>query len=278
VFAIAGNDFPQLVKAAGFAFSDPVAAARETVRSLRETERVDAVVMIGHQHAEADYELARQVPGIDLIFGTHSHLKRELTQIPGTRTWFISPSQYLTYISWVELRFADGKLGAIDGALVPVDDRMRENRAVTQKVARLQRELERDPQYSALFAPIATLERPLSVAQIAERALAVMRDAARAEVAISTTSSFRRALPAGTLTPELLRAAMPYDNEIVVCTMSGADLQRLSAESVVSTAAPLIATQTYRTATTDYLANREKLQCEKTGLRVRSELLPRLKE
>ncbi len=267
VFALAGSDFAQLVKVP-LRFSDPIAAARETVRTLREKERVDAVVMIGHQHTESDYELARAVPGIDLIFGSHSHLKRELVQIPGTRTWFISPHQYLTYISWVELKFADGKLGAIDGALLPVDARMRPDPAIASRVATMQAQLERAQ--PALFTAIGTLSSPLSAEALAMRALEVMRRVAKTDIAISTTSSFRQPLPAGTLTMELLRGAMPYDNEIVVCTMSGADLQRLSAESFVS--GTFERDSTYRVATTDYLGGREKLQCEKTGMRVREQL------
>src|SRR5437764_1092258 len=123
-FALAGSDFPTLVKAEGFTFSDRIAAAREAVRELREQEHVDAVVMIGHEHLDDDFTLAHAVPGIDLILGTHSHLKRELTRIDGTATWFISPGQYLTYISRVELTMdggrvthGEGKLGRVDGRL-----------------------------------------------------------------------------------------------------------------------------------------------------------------
>lgn len=269
VFALAGSDFPALVKVPGFTFGDPVAAARETVRALREAEHVHAVVLIGHEHTESDYELARAVPGIDLILGTHSHLKHELVQIPGTETWFISPGQYLTDISWVELHFAGGKLGAVDGALVPVDARMHEDHAIARRVATMQKALENDPQYRELFRPIGTLDAPLSVEALARRALEVMRRAAHTELAISTTSSFRGPLPAGTLTMELLRAAMPYDNEIVVCTMTGAQLHQLAQGSFV---AGTIREGTQKVATTDYVMNRDKLACETTGLRVRAEL------
>jgi 5'-nucleotidase / UDP-sugar diphosphatase len=264
VFAVAGRDFPSLVKVPELQFSDPVEAARKAVAELR--EHADVIVMIGHQHAEDDYALARNVPGIDLIFGSHSHLKRELTRIPGTDTMFISPGQYLTYISWVEMYFAEGKLGAIDGALLPVDSRMRPDRAVAARVAMMQQQLER--RHPELFASIGTLDAPLSVEALARRALQVMRDAAKTNVALSTTSSFRRPLAAGTLTMEALRAAMPYDNEIVVCTMTPEQLQRYAPESFVSGELQ----EAGRVATTDYLAGREKLQCEKTGVRVRAAL------
>jgi 5'-nucleotidase / UDP-sugar diphosphatase len=271
VFAIAGSDFPQLVKVPGLTFGDPVAAAREAVRTLRETERVDAVVMIGHQDTDGDYALARAVPGIDLIFGTHSHLKRELTRIDGTQTWFISPWQYLGYISRVELTIDRHRVTKVAGRLVPVDSRIREDRGVAKQVAAMQKELERDPQYRELFVPIGNLTQPLSVNALAQRTLEAMKSATKADVAISTHSSFRRPLPAGTLTLELLRGAMPYDNEIVVCAMSGAQLQQLIDEEMF-VSGPVSAERNYKVATTDYLAGKEKLSCERSGRKARAEL------
>lgn len=280
VFALAGADFPKLVKVPGFSYTDPLETAREVVRKLREDERVQAVVMIGHQDVDDDYEMAKRVPGIDLIFGSHSHLKRALTQIPGASTWYISPSQYLTYISWVELQFANGKLGAIDGALLPVDERMPADPAVEKRVANMQRELEHDPQYRALFEPIGKLETPLSVAALGAKTVELMRKITGADVALSTTSSFRQPLPAGTLTMEVLLAALPYENEIVTCTMNAARLQRfLSAvepESFVARGGP-IDPATWKVATTDYVAyvaHKDVFDCEKTktGLKVREEL------
>ena len=282
VFAVAGPDFPRLVK--GMRFGDPITAAREAVKALRQTERVHAVVMIGHEHAEDDYALAKAVPGIDVIFGTHSHLKRELTRIPETETWFISPWQYLAYISRVELSFDGGKLMRVSGRLVPVDQRMREDRRSARRVRKMQRELERDPAYRELFVPIGTLDAPLTVDALAQKTLEAMRSAVQADVAISTTSSFRGSLPQGTLTMELLRGVLPYDNEIVACTMSGAQVQRLldaaGPESYVAGPA-IVPEKTYRVATTDYLANvayKDVFACdrEKTGVRVREELLRRL--
>lgn len=288
VFALAGSDFSRLVRIEGLTFGDPIAAAREVVRDLREKEHVDAIVMIGHEHAEDDYALARAVPGINLIFGSHSHLERELTQIPGTTTWFISPFQYLTYISRVELTFTRDAI-SVRGQLIPVDKRLREDPKIAKKVRDLQRELERaQPE---LFSPIGKLAAPLKTPDLAKKSLEIAREAVNADFALSTVSSYRRPLPSGTITMELLRAAMPYDNEIVVCTMSGADVQRLldesarrkgsDSEAYVVGDAVLSADKTYRVAATDYLANvayREVFKCqvEKTGKKVRDEFRKRL--
>ena len=285
VFALAGADFPTLVKVEGLAFRDPIAAAREVVEELR--GKADVVVMIGHQHAEADYALARAVPGIDLIFGTHSHLERELTRIDGTQTWFISPWQYLGYISRVQLKFDGKKLVRVDGKLIPVDRRLGSNKEIERRVKRMQRALENDPAYRALFLPIGTINQAMSTQRFATFTLDVMRRVTNAEVALSTVSSFRAPLPRGTLTMEKLRDALPYDNEILVCTMTGVQVQRVldfsasragtDSESYISKPATIDPKQTYRIATTEYLANiayRDVFDCDKqnTGLRVRDQV------
>ena len=287
VFAIAGPDFPSLVKVEGLVFDDPVAATRKVVRELRDKERVDAVVMIGHEHADADYALAREVPGIDVIFGTHTHLKRDMTRIEGTATWFVSPWQYLAYVSRVRLTFDRKRLARVAGELIPVDGRMREDRTTARRVADMQRALEKNPRYSGFFTPIGRIDAPISVEALARRTLDAMRIATVSDVALSTVSSFRLPLAAGTLTLERLRDSLPYDNEIVFCEMTGAQLQRVvdfsasrkgtDSEALIAGVPPIDPTRIYKVATTDYLANvayREVFTCQKqsSGKRVRAEL------
>ena len=264
VFAVAGSDFKTLVKDPALHFREPVDAARDAVRDLRDKQHADVVVMIGHEHLDDDFALARTVPGIDLIFGSHSHLKRELMRIDGTSTWFISPFQYLTYISRVVLTFHGHRLTDVSGQLVPVDARMPADRTMARRVASMQRELEHDPRYAPLFATIGTLAEPLPVEALAARTVAIMREAAKADIALSTASSFRQALPHGRVTLEALRAALPYDNEILVYALPGDAVGKLleygrsreGSDSVAIVARPdaIDPARVYRVATTDYLA------------------------
>jgi 5'-nucleotidase len=290
VFAIAGSDFQTLVKDPALHFRDPAAAARDAVRDLRETQHADVVVMIGHEHLDADFALARAVPGIDVIFGSHSHLKRELMRIEGTSTWFISPFQYLAYISRLELTFHGHELASINGRLIPVDAHMPLDKKIANRVATMQRELERDPQYAPLFAIVGTLTKPFPVDALAARSVEIMRDSAHADVALSTASSFRQALPRGHVTLEALRAALPYDNEILVYPMRGDMVEKLltyghsleggDSYAVVAGPQSFDHEKVYRVATTDYLAKNATgyrdffagLTPETPGLHVREEV------
>jgi len=236
--------------------------------------------LIGHETLDEDFALAREVPGIDVILGTHSHLRRDATKINGTNTWFISPFQYLTYISRVELTFDDHKLSRVNGSLVRVDASMRADPKIAQRVASMERALENDPQYAALFKPIGAVKSPMPVEQLGARTVALMRDVTHSDFAISTTSSFRQDLPAGAITMEMLRNAMPYDNEIVTATLTGEQLQRvIDFKGDVSYVTPITIdpAKTYRVATTDYLAKVSAYKAffsavEKTGLHARDEL------
>lgn len=301
VFAVAGSDFPSLVKAEGLHFTNAIEAARKVVRTLRETEHVDAVVSIGHESIDDDFALARAVPGIDVIFGSHSHLKRELQRIEGTNTWFVSPSQYLTYISRVQLIFDGSKLAKVRGGLVRIDSSLPSDAKVTKEVAAMERELERDPEYAALFETIGRAAAPIEAdgglshdSALGDLVMDVVRNVSGADVALSTSSSFRQSIDAGPIAMEELRAALPYDNEIVVYEMSGARLKEMIAfmltrrdtdfySQISGFRVPdsqLDDAKTYKVATTDYLARIAPgyrdfftgLTPHATGLRIRDEV------
>lgn len=64
------NDF---YKELGWEASDPISAAlRETAR-LRASEKADVIIVLSHLGLPDDRRLAREVPGIDLILGGHTH-------------------------------------------------------------------------------------------------------------------------------------------------------------------------------------------------------------
>ncbi len=244
VFAVDGPDFVRLIKPAtmpapNVTFADRVASAQEVVKTLHAQEQVEAVVLIGHALYEDDIALAQAVPGIDLIFGTHSHRKEELSQIPNTSTYFISPFQYLTYLSQVELTFSGSKLTAVNGELVHLGSDMPEDPDVAKQVAQMQADLQADPQYAPLYQPIGQAAMEVSTdgqftgeALLGNLVMDVFRSAAQAHMALSTSSSFREPIPPGPILEETLRTAMPYTNKILVFDLSGAQVQELLNYSV----------------------------------------------
>ncbi len=236
LFAVAGPDFARLVRPAnlppGARFTDPTAAARAVVRALRKDEHVAAVVLIGHEAREHDEALARAVPGIDVVLGTHSHHKGPLTTIPGTRTAYIAPYQYLAYVSRVTLAFRGGRLADVRGDLVPMDASREEDPAVAARVAELQARLraerpERFRMVGRAEGAISDENVSFGESSIGNWATEVLRRAANAHACLVTASSFRGGLPAGEITAEDFYTAVPYHNLVVVADLAGRDVLRL---------------------------------------------------
>lgn len=238
IFALAGSDFGRLVKASnlkpGARFTDPLAAAKSIVAALREKEAVDAVVFIGHQDRESDFAMARAVPGIDLILGTHSHYRGAFQLIPDTHTYFISPYQYLNYVSQVELLFKERKLASVSGRLVRMNATLPEDETLGPQVRTLETALERDPKYADRFKVIGSAAVELSTDAIdrgesvlGNFAMDIVRGVAKAHAGMSTASSFRASIPPGSIRMEDYLTALPYTNKILALQMTGAQVQAL---------------------------------------------------
>ncbi|HEX8436348.1 bifunctional UDP-sugar hydrolase/5'-nucleotidase [Archangium sp.] len=232
-FAVAGPDMQRLVKAenlpAGTRWTDEKEAARAAVHALRTEERVDAVVLIGHQLREDDEALAREVPGIDLILGSHSHYKGELRVLPGTRTYYVSPYQYLTYLARVQLHFRGKTLERVSGGLVKLDGTKREDAETAAKVAELQRALE--AKRPERFEVLGRLEKPLGdegismgETEVGNWATEVLRRAAGAHAFFAMAAGFRAGLPAGEVKVEDFHGAIPYRNVVVTAEVTGVQL------------------------------------------------------
>jgi 5'-nucleotidase / UDP-sugar diphosphatase len=232
-FALAGRDVQQLIRPRDrplhTEWRHALETARAVVRTLREQEKVQAVVFFGHQSRQDDEAMARAVPGIDLVLGTHSHHKSGLVTIPGTQTRYIAAYQYLTYLADVRLSFQEGRLVAVEGALVPVDGSIPPDPQVASLVADLQLKLRaRRPER---FAVVGRTALELSDEGVSERESLIgnwatdeLRRRAGTHVFFSTASSFRGALPPGNVTMEDFLSAIPYTNRTARVRLRGSQL------------------------------------------------------
>lgn len=236
LFALAGSDFASLITKTnlsdGATFADRTATAKQIVATLRDTEKVDAVILFGHATREDDTALAQAVPGIDLVLGTHSHFKGAFTKIEGTNTYYISPFQYLTYLSQVEMSFSGGKLVGVSGQLVKMDQSKPEDPTVASQVAQMQKDLE--AKYPDRFKVLGNAAVELNADNIdldetvlGNWSMDFVRAAAGTNAFFSTSSSFRASIPPGPITVEAFFAAIPYKNSIVTSEMTGQQLADL---------------------------------------------------
>jgi 5'-nucleotidase len=118
----------------GVKYSDPVKAAREVVKTLRERERCNLVVGMSHlgyypnvrEGGIGDSQVAAQVDGIDFIASGHTHTfmtEPVVTKQPsGADTIIFQVGRSGIYVGRVDFRLRHGKVMATAGRLLDLRD------------------------------------------------------------------------------------------------------------------------------------------------------------
>jgi len=111
----------------GVTFIDPVIAARDVVKKLREDERCSLVVCMSHlgyyeNGQRGDSFVASQIDGIDFIASGHTHTFMEQpvtqTQPCGAKTLIFQVGKSGIYLGRVDFTFSIGKLRAAEARLL----------------------------------------------------------------------------------------------------------------------------------------------------------------
>ena len=114
----------------GVTYNDPVIAARNMVKTLREQERCALVVCMSHlgyyekprRDEIGDSQVAAQVDGIDFIASAHNHLFMEKpveqTQPCGAKTLIFQVGKSGIYVGRVDFTFRTQKLVGATGQLL----------------------------------------------------------------------------------------------------------------------------------------------------------------
>lgn len=139
IFGITGVDSHDCAPTSGFTLEDPAAAAKRCVEAL-EAQGADFIICLSHSGTASDPEksedeqLAKNVPGIDVIVSGHTHTKLDEPIVVGD-TYIVSASQYTEYLGFITLqRISDGSLRLADYRLIPIDQTVKEDEEIAALV------------------------------------------------------------------------------------------------------------------------------------------------
>jgi 5'-nucleotidase len=130
-------------------FTDPIETAREMVKILRETEKVDVVIALSHggvtKGADGrffdgeDVQLPRAVPGIDVVIGSHSHTELHEAIIVNDRTPVVQTGKYGQNLGELVISIDGDKLTVESYKLLPVDDTIAGDRAIAAEIEKVKK-------------------------------------------------------------------------------------------------------------------------------------------
>ena len=144
LFGVLGKEAIFYTSGGAVMFSDAIEAAKEVVKVLGETEKVDVVIALSHGGLEKgedgryadgdDVRLAQAVPGIDVVIGGHSHTALQQAIIVNERTPVVQTGKEGQNLGELVITLDGGKLKVESYRLYPIDDTVAGDRAIADEI------------------------------------------------------------------------------------------------------------------------------------------------
>ena len=216
-------------------FIDETEAAREAVEQLKEQD-VDLIVGITHLGVDPDRQLARNVDGIDIIVGGHSHTRLEEPERVRD-TLILQAGNDLTSIGRLDLKLDAesnqileyrGGLVTLYHELYPPDPEVEE--ALAPYIEEV------GPEVAEVVATTtASIERPPGPGSpLGNLVTDAMREAVDADIAFQNSFGIRDNLPEGEITRGDIYSVLPFRNYLVEMTLTGAQIENILESEVAS--------------------------------------------
>jgi 5'-nucleotidase / UDP-sugar diphosphatase len=171
IFGVLGNEAVSVTVGAGAVkFSDPVTSAREVVKLLRETEKVDVIIALSHGGVVKgndgnftdgeDIQLAMKAPGIDVVVGGHSHTILHEPVIVEGHTPVVQAGKNGENLGELVITMLDDKLTVESYQIHPIDDSISGDVAVADEIEKLKKNVT-----GIVFASRGySIDQPLAIA------------------------------------------------------------------------------------------------------------------
>lgn len=101
---------------------------RDLIKSIRENEKPDALVMVSHNGMDVDVKMAENCPGIDIVFGGHTHdgmpKPLEIKDTEGGKCWVSNAGSNGKYVGVCDFQFDGADLKGMNYQMLPVMSEM----------------------------------------------------------------------------------------------------------------------------------------------------------
>jgi len=216
----------------GLTFKNPVDVAKEWVPKLK--KEADHVIVVSHVGIDVDREIAKNVPGIELIVGGHSHTALKEPEVVNG-TYIVQDWEYGKSLGRADLYYFNGKLVAFSGGLLEYDETVKSDPEVAAMVDKIAKDID-----AALSTVIAKAEVDLEGDRAAVRSREtnlgnltadIMLERTKtipgheADVALTNGGGIRDKIAAGDITKKMLQTVFPFPNTLVIVEATGADIK-----------------------------------------------------
>lgn len=224
-------------------FMDDIDSLKGDVEALT-SEGVNKIIALTHSGYRRDQEFAAQVPGLDAVFGGHSHtLLGDMEGAEGAYPTMVAGPDgaeipvatayaYGKYLGHLTLTWDDaGKLIKAEGAPVLLDASVPEDERLAMRVADMAAPINelKQKRVAEIAAPIDGDRTTCRAKEcemgslLADAMLARVRDQG-ISIAIQNGGGLRASIPAGVVTMGDVLSVLPFQNTLSTFQLKGADV------------------------------------------------------
>lgn len=224
----------------GLEFRDAIETARAYLPRLR--SEAELVIVLSHLGLSHDKELARQVAGIDVVVGGHSHNRMQEALRVGD-TLVVQAGAHGSHLGRLDLELENGKVTGHRRDLILIDsDRFERDPDVARRIAAQlhpheQAHREEVGRSSDVLPRAQTLAgqdaEPRDKESPVDMLFAdLIRAATTAELVLLPGVGYGVALSPGVIRAAELRNMIPHDSKVVKMTLTGAQIKEILEQSL----------------------------------------------
>ncbi|HET7578184.1 MAG TPA: bifunctional UDP-sugar hydrolase/5'-nucleotidase [Bacillales bacterium] len=213
----------------GWQVQNPFELLPDLIAEVR--EQADVVVLLSHLGYTRDQQIAREIEGIDIILGAHTHhLLKQGVNVKGTT--ILQAGKFGDYIGEMKVTFdtESGQVVSCEANSVSIGQ-YREDPDTKVLLDQLMAE-----GIEELQIPVAELKEPLSVSwfessKFAELLAEALREWCKADIGMVNAGVLLESLPAGKVTKRDLHRVCPHPINPCKITLTGSELREVIRQS-----------------------------------------------
>lgn len=218
---------------AGLTFQPSIPASWRAYNTVRYS--ADFCIALSHQGLERDRQLARSINGLSLVVGGHDHLALEEPDFPRDDCPVVHAGADGRFLGRLDLVFTKAAarekpvITECRNELIPVDERLPEDPEMTAMLEEYRRHT--DEAYGETLGRLGqALDGERETVRSGDTGLGrlvtdLMREAAGADAALLNAGAIRSSIAAGDVNLGDVITALPFNNRVVLITVSGAELE-----------------------------------------------------
>ena len=214
----------------GFVSLEPAAVVNKMVSVI--DSLTDLIVVLSHSGVDNDREMARQIKGVDLIIGGHSHTRLETPEMVNG-VIIVQAGSNCRNLGRIDLTVAGDSVMEYSGRLIPMfTEDIKVDPTLASMIDSLKGEI--DKEYAVVIAELKDSweSEYRSESNIGDWFTEAIRRRMNTDVAFLNSGGIRKNLPAGPIRKMDIFEILPFDNKLVTFNLTGAELLKIAGMNV----------------------------------------------